>query len=98
MYALDDKASEKRPLEKIELMKLGFAKCIFGSRYEATIVFHKTLVSLKNGGFVTMAAYSSGVIDTLGAASRSSSSSQLLFFIWVYFFRFRVVCAALTPY
>ena len=41
MYALDDKASEKRPLEKIELMKLGFAKCIFGSRYEATIVFHK---------------------------------------------------------
>ena len=35
MYALDDKASEKRPLEKIELMKLGFAKCIFGSRYES---------------------------------------------------------------
>ena len=33
MYALDDKASEKRPLEKIQLM--GFAKCIFGSRYES---------------------------------------------------------------
>ena len=65
---------------------------------KATIVVHKALVSLKNGGFVTMTAYSSGVIDTLGAASRSSSSSQLLFFIWVYLFRFRVVCAALTPY